>query len=139
SAGEAFRRCNLPIIVEDAGLFIDELNGFPGPYAAYIYKTLGNSGILKLLQNVANRKAVFKSVLAYYDKELNAHMCFEGEVKGKIALREQTENSDTTFGFDPIFIPSGSQKPFAQMAISEKNQYSHRAKAINKFVQWYKN
>ena len=57
SAINAFKRSHLPIFVEDAGLFIDALNGFPGPYAAYVYKTIHNSGILKLMENVADRQA----------------------------------------------------------------------------------
>ncbi|MCK4483147.1 non-canonical purine NTP pyrophosphatase, partial [Candidatus Bathyarchaeota archaeon] len=63
---DASKRCNLPLIVEDAGLFIDVLNGFPGPYAAYAYRTIGNKGLLKLMENVENRKARFHSVIAYY-------------------------------------------------------------------------
>jgi len=49
SVVEAFRKCNLPVIVEDAGLFVEALNGFPGPYAAYVYKTIGNKGLLQLM------------------------------------------------------------------------------------------
>jgi XTP/dITP diphosphohydrolase len=56
SAQDAYKRCHLPLIVEDAGLFIDALKGFPGPYSAYVYKTLGNKGLLKLLENVQDRK-----------------------------------------------------------------------------------
>ena len=51
SVMDAFRKCNLPIMVEDAGLFIQALNDFPGPYAAYAYKTIGNKGLLKLMKN----------------------------------------------------------------------------------------
>lgn len=139
SAINAFKRCRLPVIVEDAGLFIDSLNGFPGPYAAYAFKTLGNSGIIKLLDNVENRKATFKSSIAYCDGESGKVVCFEGQVVGKIALQEKTENTDSAFGFDPIFIPDGSKKTFAQMTLDEKNLFSHRAKAVNKFALWYKN
>jgi XTP/dITP diphosphohydrolase len=47
---EAFEKCGLPIIVEDAGLFVEALNGFPGPYSSYVYKTIGNEGLLKLME-----------------------------------------------------------------------------------------
>lgn len=137
SAINAFKQCHLPLIVEDAGFFIDALNGFPGPYAAYAYHTIGNAGILKLMGNVENRRATFKSVITYCDSESNRPLCFKGDVMGEIALREQIGNN-SAFGFDPIFIPSGHQKTFAQMGISEKNVYSHRAIAVNKFAQWYK-
>src|SRR4030042_679240 len=65
SVKDTFNRCNLPIIVEDAGLFIDALKGFPGPYAAYVYKTIGNQGLLKLMEKEKARKARFESAVAY--------------------------------------------------------------------------
>ena len=64
----AYKRTHLPIFVEDAGLFIDALNGFPGPYAAYVYKTIHNSGILNLMENTKDRQAEFQSVIAYCDQ-----------------------------------------------------------------------
>ena len=138
SAQDALKRCHLPVIVEDAGLFIDALHGFPGPYAAYAYKTIGNKGLLKLMENVDDRKATFQSVIAYCDSYSGAPMCFEGEVAGKITTEERMGNGKSGFGFDPIFQPSGSEKTFAEMTIEEKNGFSHRAKAVRKFAEWYK-
>ena len=135
---DAFKRCHLPVIVEDAGLFIDALNGFPGPYAAYAYKTIGNKGLLKLMENVNDRKATFQSVIAYCDSYSGAPVCFEGEAAGKITTEERRGNGKSGFGFDPIFQPSGSAKTFAEMTIEEKNGFSHRAKAVRKFAEWYK-
>ena len=139
SVKNAYQRCQLPIFVEDAGLFIDSLNGFPGPYAAYVYKTVHNSGILKLMENVADRRAKFQSVIAYCD---NQNPCepqgFLGEVKGEITLAERKQQDKSGFGFDPIFKPQGNEKTFAEMTIKEKNSYSHRAMAIRKFAEWYK-
>ncbi len=66
----AYKNTRLPIFVEDAGLFIDALSGFPGPYAAYVYKTIHNSGILKLMEGMADRQAKFQSVIAYCDETL---------------------------------------------------------------------
>jgi len=138
SARDAFKRCRLPVIVEDAGLFIDALRGFPGPYAAYVYKTIGNKGLLKLIENVEDRKAKFQSVIAYCDSYSGAPACFEGEAAGKITNEERRGNSKSGFGFDPIFQPRGSAKTFAEMTIEEKNGFSHRAKAVKKFAEWYK-
>ncbi len=136
----AYRRCRLPIFVEDAGLFIDALEGFPGPYAAYIYHTIHNSGILKLMENKAERKAKFQSVIAYCDDQTpNEPICFDGESIGQITTAERKEQAKSGFGFDPIFQPEGSAKTFAEMTIVEKNGYSHRAAAIRKFAEWYKN
>ena len=64
-ADEAYRKIRKPLIIEDAGLFIESLNGFPGPFSSYVFKTIGNSGILRLLKT--NRKAKFQSVVAYCD------------------------------------------------------------------------
>jgi XTP/dITP diphosphohydrolase len=138
SAQDAFKRCHLSIIVEDAGLFIDALRGFPGPYAAYVYKTIGNKGLLKLMENVEDRKATFQSAIAYCDSYSGAPVCFEGEAAGKITTEERRGNGKSGFGFDPIFQPDGSAKAFAEMTIEEKNGFSHRAKAIRKFAEWYK-
>jgi XTP/dITP diphosphohydrolase len=135
----AYKQCRLPIFVEDAGLFIDALDGFPGPYAAYVYRTIHNSGILKLMQNIAERKAKFQSVIAYTDDQTACEpMCFDGEVKGEITSIERKEQGKSGFGFDPIFQPNGSQKTFAEMTIEEKNCYSHRAMAIRNFAEWFK-
>jgi XTP/dITP diphosphohydrolase len=138
SAINAYRRSRLPIFVEDAGLFIDALSGFPGPYAAYAYKTIHNSGILRLMENVKNRRARFQSVIAYCDETLCQPEWFDGEAIGEITLTERKPQGKSAFGFDPIFQPIGSSKSFAEMTIEEKNGFSHRAMAIRKFAEWYK-
>lgn len=137
SVMEAFRRCNLPLMVEDAGLFVEALNGFPGPYAAYAYRTIGNKGLLKLMKNVENRRAKFHSVIAYYSAELKSPICFKGEVFGEITDEERRGNSESGFGFDPIFKPAKSNRTFAEMATVQKNKHSHRAQALRKFAEWY--
>lgn len=138
SVTDAFEKCKLPTIVEDAGLFVDGLNGFPGPYAAYIYKTIGNQGMLKLMENIESRKAKFESVVAYLSSEIKSPICFNGIVAGEIAAEERRGSNKSGFGFDPIFKPHGKDKTFAEMNVEEKNQHSHRAKAFRKFARWYK-
>ena len=138
SASDAFEKCHLPIIVEDAGLFIDALNGFPGPYAAYAYRTVGNQGLLRLMKNVKARSAHFESAVAHFSAGLKSPVCFHGEVLGEIAIKERRGNSRSGFGFDPIFKPLDSSKTFAEMTIAEKNAHSHRARALRKFAEWYK-
>jgi XTP/dITP diphosphohydrolase len=133
----AFKKSGLPIFVEDAGLFIDALSGFPGPYAAYVYKTIHNSGIVKLMDGVKDRQATFFSVISYCDEIISKPKSFLGESKGKITTAERSAQGKSGFGFDPIFQPHGSSKTFAEMTITEKNGYSHRANAIRKFAEWY--
>ena len=139
SADNAFKESHLPVIVEDAGLFIDALKGFPGPYAAYVYKTIGNHGLLKLMENILDRQATFRSAIAYCDNDSGAVNCFEGEATGKITSTQRKAHSESAFGFDPIFQPDGSSKTFAEMTLEMKNGFSHRAKAVENFVKWYKN
>jgi len=134
SAMDAVKKCGLPIFVEDAGLFINALNGFPGPYSSYVYRTIGTKGILKLMENVDKREAYFQSVVVFSSPE-EAPKCFQGKVKGKISMEERGSSG---FGFDPIFEPSGGHKrTFAEMITTEKNEYSHRAEALRKFAEWY--
>jgi XTP/dITP diphosphohydrolase len=136
SAIDAFNTCHLPVIVEDAGLFVEALRGFPGPYSAYVYKTISNPGLLKLMENIENRKAEFRSSIAYYDGQ-KALESFEGEAQGNIVHSERWGTGKSGFGFDPIFSPSRSGKTFAEMTIEEKNGFSHRANAFHKFGEWY--
>jgi len=134
SATDAVQKCGLPVFVEDAGLFIEALNGFPGPYSSYVYRTIGTKGVLKLMENVEKRNAHFQSVVAFSSPE-ETPKCFQGKVKGKISMEERGSSG---FGFDPIFEPSGSRKKtFAEMTTTEKNEYSHRAEALRKFAEWY--
>lgn len=133
---KAFEKCGIPIMVEDAGLFVEALNDFPGPYASYAYKTIGNEGLLRLMDGVENRKASFRSVVAYFSSELKFPICFKGEIVGEIT--KEVRKGCSGFGFDPIFKPQGSDKTFAEMSVEEKNMYSHRARAFREFAKWYK-
>ncbi|MCX6661109.1 MAG: XTP/dITP diphosphatase [Euryarchaeota archaeon] len=119
-----------PFILEDAGLFIDVLQGFPGVYSKYVFFTIGLEGILQLLQDIENRKAVFRSVYAYY-KPGEKLIIVIGESTGIISTEKQGNHG---FGYDPIFIPDGSEKTFGEMTMGEKNQYSHRGKALDKLA-----
>jgi len=131
---EAAKKYNLPIMVEDAGIFIEELNGFPGPYSSYVYRTLGTKGILKLMKDIDKRNAYFRSVVAFCDLEINLLKCFHGKVEGRISREERGHFG---FGFDPIFEPLKSNNTFAEMTMKEKNKRSHRTEALRKFAIWY--
>ena len=130
----AYKVLREPVLVEDAGLFIEALNGFPGPYSSYVYKTIGVNGILKLMEGVRERKARFESALAFYSP-LTELKIFTGIAEGRISEKSKGSKG---FGFDPIFIPNGSDKTFAEMDLEEKNLFSHRAKAAKKFAEWLK-
>lgn len=118
------------VIVEDDGLFVDSLSGFPGQYSSFVFKTIGNDGILKLLARSAKRSAYFLSMIAFYDGRILS--ISEGRVNGKITDRI-TEGG---WGYDPIFVPDGTDLTFAELE-KNKNEYSHRKRALEKFAQWY--
>ena len=125
-------RVNGPFFLDDSGLFINALKGFPGVYSAYAYKTLGMDGILRLLEKERDRSAYFKSVIAYWDGTLHL---FTGRVDGEIITEKRGSNG---FGFDPVFRPSGFDKTFAEMTTEEKNKISHRGRALEAFAEWLK-
>ncbi len=132
AALNAYRILGKPVVVDDSGLFIKALSGFPGPYSSYVYRTLGLNGVLKLLENSTDRSACFKSVVAAVIPPLSG--VFAGSVCGWIAEQPRGEGG---FGFDPIFIPEGSDRTFAEMSLREKNLLSHRARAFRAFAKWY--
>ncbi len=134
SALKASRHNKIPLIVEDTGLFIYALKDFPGAYAAYVYKTIGIDGILRLLKDVTDRKAMFRSAVAFCNPAGDV-LCFVGESLGVISF---TAKGDQGFGFDPIFEPyDGAGKTLAEMSLERKNLISHRACAVRKFAAWY--
>ncbi len=114
-------------IIDDSGLFIESLNGFPGVYSAYVFETIGNRGILRLMENEKNRNAYFKTVIGVRFQGVNYKLI--GICHGSIAYEERGTNG---FGYDPIFIPEGKEKTFAEMSKEEKNRVSHRGKATRK-------
>ncbi|MFQ5712341.1 MAG: XTP/dITP diphosphatase [Candidatus Geothermarchaeales archaeon] len=121
------------VFVEDAGLFIDALKGFPGPYSSYVYETIGGRGVLKALAGVSNREATFRSVVAFCERGGRLET-FMGEALGHISLEERGTHG---FAFDSIFIPrEGDGRTFSEMSIGEKNEISHRRKSLEKFARW---
>jgi len=115
---------------EDTGLEIEALNGEPGVKSArYAGETRNFQAnidkVLEKLKCITNRKAQFRTVICLrWNKEV---FYFEGICKGHIA---ETMHGVEGFGYDPIFIPEGSSKSFAEMTMDEKNKFSHRQKAV---------
>lgn len=123
--------------VEDAGFFVDKpLNGFPGVYSSYVFKTLGNEGILKSIEKVDKSEAHFAAAIALYFKPLDKTIVFEGLVKGKVSSKMRGAHG---FGFDPIFIPEEiPDKTFAELPMEQKNKISHRGRALTKLISFLK-
>ena len=127
---DAFKALSKPVIIEDDGLFIHRLNGFPGPNSSFVFRTIGNSGILKLLYHIRDRSASFVSVFVYNDGDIVR--TFVGKTEGRISSKIDGPG----WGYDPIFIPTGSELTFGQLK-DRKERISHRAKAVSAFAKWY--
>jgi len=128
----ASNKLNSEVMVDDSGLFIEALNGFPGPYSAYVAGKLGNERILKLMENETNRRAIFKCVIGYC-KPAGESLLFRGVVIGKIA---RNIRGNLGFGYDPIFEVEGVT--FGEMSHEKKNRLSHRYHALVEFSRWLK-
>ncbi len=120
--------------LEDAGLFISDLAGFPGVYSSYVFKTLGNEGILRLMRDPDQREAEFRAVIAaVFPGGSGAEIkSYAGGCQGLISTKARGSNG---FGYDPVFIPQGEDRTFGEMSVGEKAEYSHRAKALAKFIE----
>jgi len=121
-----------PVIVEDSGFFVEALNGFPGTYSRFVQETIGNEGILKLLEDKDNRNAYFKTVIGYCDE--NGVKLFKGIVKGRVS--NEIRSKGYGFAYDSIFIPEGEERTFAEMTTEEKSQISHRKRAFEEFKKF---
>jgi len=129
-AAYAYGQLKIPLVVDDTGLFIDALKGFPGPYAAYVLNAVGNAGILKLMEGLPDRSARFTTAIAFAD-EGGVHV-FKGTIEGRIT---QAPRGGGGFGYDPIFDAGG--KTLAELSIVEKSRISHRARALAAFHDWF--
>jgi len=132
-----YRLTKMDCFSEDTGLEVDALNGEPGVKSARYAEDepLKNNidKLLNKLKNKSNRTAQFRTVISLMLKG-KEHQ-FQGACKGTIIAKQRGEKG---FGYDPVFMPEGSNKTFAEMDIEEKNTYSHRRKAIEKLVGFLK-
>ena len=126
----AYDHLHTPLIVDDTGFSIDALNGFPGPYAAYVLHTIGNTGILKLMDGVKDNNAHFTTAIAFADE--SGIYLFSGTIHGNITASPRGNNG---FGYDPIVDIDG--RTLAEISLEEKSVISHRALALKKFRDWY--
>ena len=129
-----FNNFGINCFADDSGLEIDSLNGMPGIYSARFAGKTCNSNdniekVWKLLTGYKNTDAKFKSILS-----LNIDgktFFFEGKINGKIIFNKRGTNG---FGYDSIFIPNGYNKTFAELNSVEKNEISHRSKALKRLI-----
>lgn len=124
------------VFADDTGLEIEALNGLPGVHSARFAgenkdSTANIEKVMLMLGNTENRKARFRTVIALILE--NKEYLFEGIVDGNIINESRGKEG---FGYDPVFMPSGKNKTFAEMNLSEKNTISHRARAFEKLREF---
>jgi XTP/dITP diphosphohydrolase len=112
------------VLVEDSGLFVASLHGFPGVYSAHFLRLWGFPPILELLRK-RPREAAFRCVAVL--RHGTDRRTFAGEVRGSIARRPAGRHG---FGYDPIFVPTGYRRTFAELPARTKNSLSHRGRAL---------
>ncbi len=134
-ARAACKSTGLPALADDSGLAVTALNGAPGIYSArWAEQQDGQKDFIKAMAKVhteladsSDRSAAFVAVLALVTPERQEHL-FEGRAEGEIIWPPR---GDQGFGYDPVFVPHGDTKTFAEMSATEKQIFSHRAKAFN--------
>ena len=111
-------------IIDDSGMFVDSLKGFPGVYSSYVQKTVGNAGVLRLMEDVSERGAEFRCCIGC---DIGGEtVIVTGVCRGTILRMARGVGG---FGYDPIFSPDG-ERSFAEMPLDEKNAVSHRGNAF---------
>lgn len=128
---EAFGVLKQPVLVEDTSLYFEAWNGLPGALARWFLDTVGCKGICKMMARERNRKAYAESAIAFYDgKKIKM---VSARAKGIVPREPRGEHG---FGWDPIFIPKGFEKAYAEMTMKEKNQISMRKAALEKLKKY---
>lgn len=127
----AYNLVKRPVVVDDTGMNIDAIKGLPGALVAWFLDTLGPEGILRLVDNEANRKASVSTCIGYADE--SGARTFLGTINGSLTSECRGTNG---FGYDPIFVPDGQNRTYAEMSSDEKNSHSMRKEALVKFKEF---
>lgn len=131
-AKSAYRILKKPVIVEDTGLHLKALGGFPGALSKWMETRMSNRQICRLLDG-KDRSAYAETSIAFYNGK--KMIVLSGRINGTIA---QNPRGHEGWGWDPIFIAKGMRKTFAQISIGEKTAISHRGKALKKIWRYLK-
>lgn len=127
----AIKKIGRPLLVDDTGLHFEGMGGFPGALVKWMIESAGLEKMCRCLDGVENRKVVGKMIIGFWDGE-KKHF-FEGVTEGEIAENPRGENGH---GWDPIFIPEGEEKTFAEMSDEERWPHFPRAKALLKLKEF---
>lgn len=128
------------LVVEDTGIYLEALNGFPGPLIKWYLQALGVEGIYRVTAALGNPKVSAKTIVGFVDtsKADPEVKFFHGEVAGEIVSPRYNPNAKDSFAWNPIFQPVGYTQTFAEMSVDEKNKISMRAIAFRKLQEYLK-
>ena len=135
-----FKKFRIPCFADDSGICISALNNKPGVHSKRFFEKFRNKKelfkyIIKKVYTSKNTSAYFTTII-FFTLKIGQYVIFEGKISGNIATTPKGRNG---FGYDPLFIPIGHNKTFAEMSTKEKNTVSHRSLAINKFINFLSN
>ena len=119
-----------PCIVEDTAYSCDGLNGLPGPFIKFFLQALTREKFFNLVNSTGNTRSTGKTVIGYSDGTHDAF--FEGEISGEIVY----PRGESGFGYDPLFIPDGDTRTYAEMTRQEKRPFSSRGRAAEKLKSY---
>jgi inosine triphosphate pyrophosphatase len=129
-AKRAYQELGKPVIVEDISAELVKLNGLPGPFIKFFIKAMGEDALYQLT-NGEGGEAVISCTIAYYDGD--ELLTAASRVPGRVV----SQRGESGFGFDKVFIPNGATKTYSEMLPEEKDQVSHRSRAVAAFIEKY--
>ena len=121
---EAWRRLRRPVVVEETGLSLAAMGGFPGPLVKWMLEAMGPVGIARAVHGLGDARASACCALIYIDGEVT--LIGEGETRGELVLEPKGEDG---FGWDPVFVPDGEQRTYAELGAEIKDRIGHRGLA----------
>ncbi len=128
---QAYEVLQTPVLIEDVAIWFTALGRLPGTYIKWFIEEIGNEGLCRLLKDFDDRSATASVIYGYYDGK--TMRTFEGQATGVIAGAPRGNNG---FGWDPIFIPDGSNKTYGEMDMNELTGYSVREVAVKKLKEF---
>lgn len=123
-ADEAWRRLGRPLVVEETGLYLSAMNGFPGPLVKWMLEAVGPAGIARAAQVLGDDRVEARCLLLFKDgvREVVA----EGSTRGRLVLPGRGEGG---FGWDPVFLPEGEEQTYGELSPGDKDRIGHRGRA----------
>ena len=130
---EAWRRLRRPVVVEETGLELDALGGFPGPLVKWMLQAVGSQGIARTVHGLGDPRATARCALLYLDG--TREVVAEGETRGELVLEPRGGGG---FGWDPVFLPDGRTETYAELGVEVKDQLGHRGRAWRRFLERFR-